>query len=229
MAVERASQSVLSTGTDATCASVFPDQEGTMSVTLATAARLRRDPGTILWATAGVCWLLIVGLIIVGGINVADHDTVIEKSPLPWPLLLTAFVGVWLVMIGAMMLLTTVPMVRLFTAISARNQHAGRARATFLAAYLTVWTGFALVALGGDTGVHALVDHWSWLHARERLVLAGALAVAGLVQFSPLTQRCLTLCRDPGAFLFSTTAADWAVPGRSASATGCPASAAAGA
>ena len=78
----------------------------------------------------------------------------------------------------------------------------GRARATFLAAYLTVWTGFALVALGGDTGVHALVDHWSWLHARERLVLAGALAVAGLVQFSPLTQRCLTLCRDPRAFLY---------------------------
>jgi predicted metal-binding membrane protein len=182
--------------------SVFADQEGTMSVTLATAARLRRDPGTILWTTAGACWLLIVGLIIVGGINVADHDTVIEKSPLPWPLLLTAFVGAWLVMIGAMMLPTTVPMVRLFTAISARTQHAGWARATFLAAYLIVWTGFALVALGGDTGVHALVDQWPWLHAREGLVLAGALAVAGLVQFSPLTQRCLTLCRDPRAFLY---------------------------
>jgi hypothetical protein len=35
-------------------------------------------------------------------------------------------------------------MVRLFTVISARTQHAGWARATFLAACLTVWTGFAL-------------------------------------------------------------------------------------
>jgi predicted metal-binding membrane protein len=180
----------------------FREQEGTMPITVATAARIRRDPGTILWAMAGACWMVTVGLIIVGGINVADHDTVIEDSPLPWPLLLTAFVGAWLVMVGAMMLPTTVPMVRLFTVISARTPHPWSARATFFAAYLTVWTGFALVALGGDTGVHTLVDHWSWLHAREGLVLAGALAVAGLVQFSPLKERCLTLCRDPKAFLY---------------------------
>lgn len=173
-----------------------------MSVTVSTAVRLRRDPGTILWAVAGGCWLLVLGLIIVGDINVADHYTVIEESTLPWPLLLVAFIGAWLVMVGAMMLPTTVPMVRLFTVVSARAQHAGSARAIFLAAYLTVWTGFALVALGGDVGLHLLLEEWHWLHERKGLVLAGALALAGLVQFSPLKERCLTLCQDPKAFLY---------------------------
>jgi predicted metal-binding membrane protein len=72
----------------------------------------------------------------------------------------------------------------------------------FLAAYFAVWLAFAGVALLGDAGVHALVERWGWLHAHEGLVLAGALGLAGTVQFTPLTRRCLRVCRDPRGFLF---------------------------
>lgn len=197
-----------------------------MSTTATATTRPRRGPGTVVWAVAGGCWVLIVVLIVFGGIDVADHDSVMEGSRLPWPLLLTVFAGAWLVMAGAMMLPTVIPMMRLFTVVSADRPHPGAARSAFLASYLAVWTGFALVALGGDTGVHALVDNWPWLHAREGLVLAGALAVAGAFQFSPLKQRCLTLCRDPRAFLFAHyrrgTGGAWSVGVRHAlSCLGC--------
>jgi predicted metal-binding membrane protein len=70
------------------------------------------------------------------------------------------------------------------------------------AAYFAVWLAFAGVALLGDAGVHALVERWGWLHTHEGLVLAGALGLAGAVQFTPITRRCLRVCRDPRGFLF---------------------------
>jgi hypothetical protein len=53
-----------------------------------------------------------------------------------------------------------------------------------------------------DLAVHATVEGWAWLAVHDGLVLAGALALAGGVQFTALKQRCLTLCRDPRAMLF---------------------------
>lgn len=199
-----------------------------MSVTT-TVRRLRRDPATTLWAVTAGCWALVVGLLVVGGIDVASHDTVfagVAEGELPGPVQLAAFAGVWLVMIGAMMLATIVPMARMFAVVSAREPHPAPARGAFFGAYLLVWLAFAFVALAGDLGVHELVERWGWLHAREGLVLAGALGLADAVQFSPLKQRCLTLCRDPRAFLFARyrpgTGGAWAVGVRHAlSCLGC--------
>lgn len=156
-----------------------------------------RDPAPLLWAVTGACWFLLVVLLLTSGVDLAGHDDVIERSHLWLPVRLAAFTGAWSVMLGAMMLPTTVPMVRLFVAVSARQQRPARARAAFGSAYLLVWAGFALVALAGDTGVHWLVDHWGWLSAREPLVLAGTLGLAGAYQLSPLKDACLRACRTP--------------------------------
>jgi predicted metal-binding membrane protein len=79
----------------------------------------------------------------------------------------------------------------------------------FLSAYVAVWLAFAVVALIGDAGVHAVVDSAPWLRERDGLVLAGA------AQFTPLTRRCLRACRDPRGFLFQHyqrgTAAAWSL------------------
>lgn len=166
-------------------------------------ARARRDPGLALWAVAGASWVLLVGLAATTP-GLAHHDGVAGalasgRDPV---LVLGAFAAAWLVMVTAMMLPGTVPIVRLHDVVTARVAHRGRVRAVFMAAYFAVWLTFAGVALLGDVGLHALVERWGWLRERDGLVLAGALGLAGAVQFTPLTRRCLRVCRDPRGFLF---------------------------
>jgi predicted metal-binding membrane protein len=107
------------------------------------------------------------------------------------------FMAVWWVMIGAMMLPTTVAMARLFTAVSANQPRPGPGRAAFYATYVLVWSGFAMSALVGDTLIHAAVDRSTWLAAHTELILAGTLMLAGLYQLSPLKDACLRACRSP--------------------------------
>ena len=163
--------------------------------------RLRSDPGPALWAVAAGCWAATVVLVVAGGDELGHHDQVLEQSAWPWPARLAAFLAVWMVMIGAMMLPTVVPLARLFTAVSGRAPHPHRARAGLYGGYLAVWAAFAPLALAGDAGVHAAVHRWGWLEARAGLVLGGALLLAGAYQLSSLKNACLTACRDPASFL----------------------------
>lgn len=166
------------------------------------AVRLRRDPAVVLWAVAGACWAVTFALVLTGGVEAAHHDHVLEHDTLPWPLRIAEFLAVWVVMLGAMMLPTVVPLARLFAPVSARAPGPRRARAGLYAGYLAVWTAFAPVALFGDAGLHLLVHSWPWLAAHAGLILGSALLLAGAFQFSPLKNACLTACRNPAAFLW---------------------------
>ena len=159
----------------------------------------RRDPAVTVWVVAGACWLLTAWLVVSGGHELGHHDVVLDGSPWPWPwpMRIAGFLAVWLVMIGAMMLPTVVPLVRLFAVVAARAPRPGRALAALGAGYVAVWAAFAPIALLGDTGVHALVDRWAWLAARPELVMGATLTLAGLFQFSRLKNACLTACRSP--------------------------------
>ena len=168
-----------------------------MTVTERVAASPPRDPARAVWLVAGGCWATMVGLLLTSGVNLASHDDVIEHSHLWLPLRLLAFAGAWLVMIGAMMLPSTVPMVRVFWAVSSRQHRPGPARRAFATAYLLVWIGFAFAALAGDTTIHWTVHHWAWLREREPLILAATLTLAGLYQLTPLKDACLRACRTP--------------------------------
>jgi predicted metal-binding membrane protein len=168
----------------------------------ALAERARHDPAVAFWVVAGLCWAATAWLVLAGGDELGHHDVVLEQSTWPWPARIGAFLGVWLVMVGAMMLPTVVPLARLFVPVSGRAPRPAAARAGFLAGYLAIWTAFAGVALLGDAGIHALVDRWGWLAARPELVLGGALVLAGAFQFSPLKNACLTACRNPVGFLW---------------------------
>jgi predicted metal-binding membrane protein len=124
---------------------------------------------------------------------VVKHDVLFETGTLPVLVALPLFVAAWQLMTAAMMLPTALPTVGLF----ARASRSRSALAAFVAAYFTVWTGFALFALVGDKAVHTVVDLWPWLDERPHLVTGGVLAVAGIGQLSGLTERCLDACRNP--------------------------------
>jgi predicted metal-binding membrane protein len=171
----------------------------------ATAARPRAPASRLAhtaWAVEGICWIVLVGAVLVGGDVHGQHDFVIDESTLGWPVRLGVFAAAWLVMVGAMMLPTTVPMLELFWAATAGRPRRTLGRATVLGTYVLVWMAFSFAALAGDAVLHWLVDTWQWLAARPGLVLGGTLLLAGLFQFSSLKSACLRACRSPLGMLW---------------------------
>ena len=137
------------------------------------------------------------------------------NSPLDWRALcqpvapggaseLAVAAPMWMAMILAMMLPTAGPMILTYAEIAdtaARKREPVVSPLVLTAGYVAVWLGFALVA--------ACLQ---WLLARAGLLdggsvgplIGGALFVgAGLYQFSPLKQACLTLCQRPFPFFFA--------------------------
>ena len=121
---------------------------------------------------------------------------------LVWAALLL-FLVAWQAMIAAMMLPSSLPLIRFFDAVSRQHERSAGARAAFLAGYAAVWTGFGLLAFLGDVGVHRTVEAVPWLTARPWLVAGSVLALAGAFQFSDLKEQCLSKCRQPGPYLLA--------------------------
>jgi predicted metal-binding membrane protein len=159
----------------------------------------RRTPPALLGAVA-LAWAMALLTQVTGHERLLDHDTLIEGG-LPLWAGLGIFLVAWQFMIAAMMLPSSYPLIRLFDTVSANQPWPARARAAFLGGYVAVWTGFGAVAFLGDTVVHWTVDRWGWLAARPWLIAGSTLLLAGVFQFSPLTDRCLRECRNPGMFL----------------------------
>lgn len=153
-------------------------------------------PGALLWTVAGVCWVVLL-------LSGHHHQIfLLGASVTSTPSTVLLFAAFWLEMVGAMMLPTTVPMMRGFTRVSARGPRPFAARAAFLGGYIALWMAFAIAALAAATAIQVALGP-SWLDTRPYWVLAAMLALAGAFQFSQLKERCLTECRDPMTFLFT--------------------------
>jgi predicted metal-binding membrane protein len=109
----------------------------------------------------------------------------------------------WVLMIVAMMLPSSVPLVMTFGALVRRRRRPGALVGLLLAGYLSVWAAFGLAAWVLDRGIHAAVDTVPWLAAQPELILGTTLLGAGLWQFSPLRDRCLDECRSPMGFVMN--------------------------
>ena len=114
---------------------------------------------------------------------------------------LPVFLLAWQVMLTAMMLPSSLPLVRLFARASARQPRPRAAMAGFLGGYALVWGTFGALAFVFDIGVHATVDASPWLQAHDWILGAGVLLLAGAFQFSSLKYACLDKCRHPAQFM----------------------------
>ncbi|MGH2764229.1 MAG: DUF2182 domain-containing protein [Thermoleophilaceae bacterium] len=156
-------------------------------------------PGPIL-AAVGAAWAVAVAAEASGVAGSLHHDTLLEGGPGFGPALLL-FLVAWQVMIAAMMLPSSLPLVRMYATASAGTPDRGRAVAAFLAAYAVVWSAFGLVAFAGDAGLHATVAASPWLHQHDWAIAPSVLLLAGAFQFTPLKDACLRACRHPASFL----------------------------
>lgn len=169
-----------------------------MSATSAALGR-RRLPLAVPAAIAGA-WALAVAAQLSGGAGALHHDALIEGSLPRWASV-ALFLVAWQAMLAAMMLPSALPLLRLFARAASGQPRPDAAMAAFIGGYALIWTGFGYVAFVGDVLVHGLVHRQPWLAEHSWLLAGGVLVGAGAFQFTSLKDRCLRVCRNPGAFL----------------------------
>ena len=122
----------------------------------------------------------------------------------PWTALgtLSSFMGVWVLMMAAMMLPSVAPTVALYSRMT-RGRSAFAALA-FTSGYLLVWAGVGTLgfAVAAGTGRFA-GDVLAWDRA-GRWLAGVTLVAAAVYELTPLKDVCLGKCRSPLGFLLGS-------------------------
>jgi predicted metal-binding membrane protein len=162
--------------------------------------RRRLPHPTLVWVIAAA-WAVAVAAQVTRQGWALDHDALAEGGRPIWAAL-GLFLLAWQLMIAAMMLPSSLPLIRLFGRVAVNQPRPLSAKAAFLGGYAVLWSGFGIAAVLGDLGIHQLVDRWHWLATHSSMIGGAVLVLAGAFQFSRLKDRCLTVCRHPAAYLF---------------------------
>jgi predicted metal-binding membrane protein len=128
----------------------------------------------------------------------------------PWTALGTLgwFLGVWAVMMAAMMLPSAIPTVALYGGLAKDRTQVSAL--LFVCGYLAVWAAVGLAAFAfAAAGGRVAGDVLAWDRA-GRWAAGTTLLLAAAYQLTPLKNACLARCRSPLAFLLGS----WR-PGRS--------------
>ena len=152
-------------------------------------------------AGIAAAWVAAVAAQAAGAAALLHHDALLVGDGPPLPVAAVLALLAWQVMIAAMMLPSSLPLVRLYARASERAPRRGRSMAAFIGGYAVVWTAFGLAAFGADAGLHAIVSSSSWLERHDWWIGGSVLALAGLFQFTSLKDACLDKCRHPAQFL----------------------------
>lgn len=125
----------------------------------------------------------------------------------PWSLgQFAAVFLMWVIMMGAMMLPAVAPMVDSFITINRRRRERDApyvATIYFLAGYLFAWAGYSAIATLAHWGLEraGLLD--TMMQSSSLWLSGGLFLAAGLYQWTPLKEVCLTRCRSPIGFVLT--------------------------
>jgi predicted metal-binding membrane protein len=155
------------------------------------AARARVGLVALLIALAALAWWSTVRA--TAGM---DASPAADLGALGW------FIGVWIVMMAAMMFPAVSPTVALYARMTRRR---GLVRpAAFTSGYLVVWAA-------AGVGAYALYALCRWAfgaqlawHRGGRWLAGGVLLVAALYELTPVKDVCLGKCRSPLGFLMGS-------------------------
>jgi predicted metal-binding membrane protein len=127
----------------------------------------------------------------------------------PWTGLGTLgwFLGVWVVMMAAMMFPSVAPTVALYSRLT--RQRSPLSPLLFAAGYLVTWAGAGLVAFTLAAIVGRISgDALAWDRA-GRWVAGATLVAAAVYELTPLKDACLGKCRSPLGFLLGSWRDGW--------------------
>jgi len=118
-----------------------------------------------------------------------------------WPLAAASFLGMWVVMMVAMMLPSLVPMLRRYRQAvgSAGETRLGRLTALVGVGYFVVWTVFGMAAFALGVAMAAIEMQQPELARVVPIAVGCVVLIAGFLQFTAWKARHLTSCREaPG-------------------------------
>jgi predicted metal-binding membrane protein len=145
----------------------------------------------VLVAVAGVCWWSTVDRM--HGMN--DGPSA-DLGTFGW------FVGVWVVMMAAMMFPSVFPTVALYSRMTERTSPARPL--VFTSGYLLTWTAIGVFAFAFARLVDAVLGSQLAWDRGGRWAVSATLVVAALYELTPLKDVCLGKCRSPLGFLLGS-------------------------
>ena len=155
------------------------------------AARTRLGLVALLFVAAGVGWWRTLDQM-----RGMDGGPWTELGTLGW------FLGVWVVMMAAMMFPSVAPTVALYSRMT--RSRSPIAPLLFTSGYLLSWAGIGLLAfIAADAGGRISSDVLAWDRA-GRWVAGTTLVVAAAYELTPLKDVCLGKCRSPLGFLIGS-------------------------
>jgi predicted metal-binding membrane protein len=149
-----------------------------------TTGNLRLSDRALL-ASGVLCAALVAWLVVI------QQTAGMTSAPGTMGLDAAAFVGLWTVMMAAMMLPALLPLALIYA-----GDGPGRSARTagLTAGYLIVWAAFGVLALAASAGAGRIAGRGDSVAV---WVGAVVLVAAGAYQLSPLKGRCLAVCRSP--------------------------------
>jgi predicted metal-binding membrane protein len=170
-------------------------ESGEITAALA-AARVRLGLVAALFVLAGAGWWWTAGQM-----RGMDEGPWTGLGALGW------FLGVWVVMMAAMMLPSVAPTIALYSRMT--RTRSPLSPTAFAAGYLSTWAGAGLLAFGVGVVVDRVPgDPLAWDDA-GRPVAAATLLIAGLYELTPVKDVCLRRCRSPLGTLLSGWRDGW--------------------
>jgi predicted metal-binding membrane protein len=161
-----------------------------------TAARVRLGLVALLLVLAGLGWWWT-----------AEQMRGMDAGP--WTALGTLgwFLGVWVVMMAAMMLPSVAPTIALYARMT--RQRSPLPPLLFAAGYLLTWAAAGVIAFLVGLGASAtLGDVFAWDRAGQ-WVAGATIVTAAVYELTPLKDVCLGKCRSPLGFLLGAWRDGW--------------------
>lgn len=180
---------------------------------------LRRDRwvmiGTML-ALAAFCWVYLICLAgampAMNAAPMADMPgmsmtaaSALAPKIAPWTATHALFMfGMWAVMMVGMMTPSVAPMILIYMQVARRGATIDRPFAPagwFALGYLSAWTLFAALATAAQWGLESLALLTPMMASANRSFGGAILLGAGIYQWLPVKDACLTMCRSPLSFV----------------------------
>lgn len=140
-----------------------------------------------------------------GGANALHAAVSPHLSHRGWSELWMTF-SMWAVMMAAMMLPTAIPMILAFLTVNRRNEDGGRAMVpvwAFTVGYLIAWTCYSAGATVAQSALLGAAMLSPATLASGPLLGGILLMAAGVFQWTPWKDACMSKCRNPMGFLLT--------------------------